>query len=131
MSSEPMHSLMLTILAATAGCMIAMAAGMARASRPLVSWTGVTFDLAAAAYATKLWNNETHLLPVWLSVPVIALSASTVGWFWLFVMALFEDGRRIRPIMLAPVALLTLSMLAGLYLPAPPRRPPQSHPHIR
>ena len=99
--------------------MLAMAAGMARASRPLVSWTGVTFDLAAVAYAIKLWNNQAHILPIWLSAPVIALSASTVGWFWLFVMALFEDRIRIRAIMLAPIALLVVSMLASTYLPAP------------
>ena len=119
MSAEPMHAVMMALLTATAGCMLAMAAGMARASRPLVSWTGVTFDLAAVAYAIKLWNNQSHILPIWLSAPVIAVSASTVGWFWLFVMALFEDRIRIRPVMLAPVALLVVSMLASTYLPAP------------
>ncbi len=119
MSEEPMHAVMMALLTATAGCMLAMAAGMARASRPLVSWTGVTFDLAAVAYAIKLWNNQSHILPIWLSAPVIAVSASTVGWFWLFVMALFEDRIRIRPVMLAPVALLVVSMLASTYLPAP------------
>jgi AraC-like DNA-binding protein len=119
MSEEPMHAVMMALLTATAGCMLAMAAGMARASRPLVSWTGVTFDLAAVAYAIKLWNNQSHILPIWLSAPVIAVSASTVGWFWLFVMALFEDRIRIRPVMLAPVALLVVSMLAATYLPAP------------
>ena len=90
MSDDAMHAVMMALLTATAGCMLAMAAGMARASRPLVSWTGVTFDLAAVAYAIKLWNNQSHILPIWLSAPVIAVSASTVGWFWLFVMALFE-----------------------------------------
>jgi AraC-like DNA-binding protein len=119
MNEEPTHIIMLALLTATAGCMLAMAAGMARASRPLVSWTGVTFDLAAVAYAIKLWNNQTLLLPIWLSAPVIAISASTVGWFWLFVMALFEDRIRIRPIMLAPVALLVVAMLASTYLPHP------------
>lgn len=119
MSGEDMHIVMMALLMATAGCMLAMAAGMGRASRPLVSWTGITFDLGAAAYAIKLWNNQADVLPVWLSAPVIALSASTVGWFWLFVMALFEDRIRIRRIMLAPVALLVVSMLASTYLPAP------------
>ena len=119
MSDDAMHAVMMALLTATAGCMLAMAAGMARASRPLVSWTGVTFDLAAVAYAIKLWNNQSHILPIWLSAPVIAVSASTVGWFWLFVMALFEDRIRIRPVMLAPVALLVVSMLASTYLPAP------------
>ena len=75
MSEEPMHAVMMALLTATAGCMLAMAAGMARASRPLVSWTGVTFDLAAVAYAIKLWNNQSHILPIWLSAPVIAVSA--------------------------------------------------------
>ena len=119
MSGEAMHVVMMALLMATAGCMLAMAAGMGRASRPLVSWTGITFDLAAAAYAIKLWNNQALVLPIWLSAPVIALSASTVGWFWLFVMALFEDRIRIRWIMLAPVALLVVSMLASTYLPPP------------
>lgn len=119
MNEAPTHIIIMALLTATAGCMLAMAAGMSRAARPLVSWTGVTFDLAAVAYAIKLWNNQVDLFPVWLAAPVIALSASTVGWFWLFVMALFEDRIRIRPIMLAPVALLVVSMLASTYLPAP------------
>lgn len=119
MSAEPMHSIMLAVLMATAGCMLAMAAGMGRASRTLVSWTGILFDLAAAAYAIKLWNIQTNILPPWLAAPIIALSASTVGWFWLFVMALFEDRIRIRPIMLAPVGLLVAAMLASAYLPPP------------
>lgn len=113
------HAIMLALLMATAGCMAAMAAGMARASRPLVSWTGVTFDLAAVAYAIKLWNTQTHLLPPALAFIIIAISASTVGLFWLFVHALFEDDFRISPIMLAPVALLVVSMLASTYLPPP------------
>jgi AraC-like DNA-binding protein len=119
MIGEDMHIIMLGLLTATAGCMLAMAAGMARASRPLVSWTGVTFDLAAVAYAIKLWNIQTHLLPSWLAAIVIAISASTVGLFWLFVHALFEDRCRIKRIMIAPVFLLVVSMLASTYLPPP------------
>jgi AraC-like DNA-binding protein len=119
MSSEAMHDVMMALLMATAGCMLAMAAGMARASRPLVSWTGVTFDLAAVAYALKLWNNQTGILPDTVAAIVIAISASTVGLFWLFVHALFEDRCRIRPLMLAPVGLLVVAMLAATYLPAP------------
>lgn len=114
-----MHDTMMALLMATAGCMLAMAAGMARASRPLVSWTGVTFDLAAVAYALKLWNNQAQILPPFIAALVIAISASTVGLFWLFVHALFEDRCRIRPVMLAPVGLLVVSMLASTYLPAP------------
>ncbi|MEQ1781804.1 MAG: AraC family transcriptional regulator [Hyphomonadaceae bacterium] len=117
--ADPMHATMMALLMVTAGCMLAMAAGMGRASRPLVSWTGVTFDLAAVAYAIKLWNIQAGVLPLWLSAPIIAISASTVGWFWLFVMALFEDHIRIRRIMLAPVVLLVIAMMASTYLPAP------------
>jgi AraC-like DNA-binding protein len=117
MTSAPMNTVMLALLMATAGAMFTMAAAMWRAPRPLVRWTGVIFDLAVTAYALKLWNDETQLLPPYLSFPIAVLTASTVGWFWLFVMALFEDACRFRPILFAPVALLTASSLAGMYLP--------------
>ena len=58
MSEEPMHAVMMAHLTATAGCMLGMAPGMPRASRPLVGWAGVTFALVAGPYAVKSWNNQ-------------------------------------------------------------------------
>ncbi|MDP3737295.1 MAG: helix-turn-helix domain-containing protein [Hyphomonadaceae bacterium] len=117
MNGEPMHSLLLALLMAAAGAMIAMSAAMWRAPRPLVRWTGVVFDLAVAAYALKLWNDETHILPAPLAFVITMLAAGTVGWFWVFVMTLFQDTCRITPLAWVAVGVLTLVAMAGMLLP--------------
>ena len=115
---QGMQAGMLAFLMLAAGAMITMAAAMLRAPSPLLRWTGVLFDLSAAAYAFKLWNDVTQLLPAWLEFPVEVLTVSSIGWFWLFVIALFQDSGRIRPILLAAVGVLTAVGLVGRFVPS-------------
>jgi AraC-like DNA-binding protein len=90
-----------------------MAAGMSRARQPVARWTGVVFDVSAAAYAIKLWNDETGILPSFIGIGMQILAFGTVGWFWLFVRALFEDRRSVQPMLLIPVlGPVVLSLIA-------------------
>jgi AraC-like DNA-binding protein len=114
MTGEPRLMVMLALLMISAGAMLAVAAGMWRAPRPLARWTGVIFAVSVAAYAVKLWNDETHLLgPIPLFI-VLALSLGAVGWFWVFVLAAFEDRRSMPPALLGIAALsVILGLIAG------------------
>jgi AraC-like DNA-binding protein len=115
MTIETDVALQLILLGVSAGAMVTMAVAMLRAERPMARWTGVVFDLGVAAYTFKLINDATHVLPMWAMVPVCALAAGTVGWFWLFMMSLFEDTCQTRPVSLAVVGLMTATGLAGMY----------------
>lgn len=77
-------------------------------------WVTLGFGISAAAWVTTesnaLWAAMGHAwLPNFLACPV-------GGFFWLFVFTVFED-RPLRPIHLAPVALLWISGLFMLYAP--------------
>jgi AraC-like DNA-binding protein len=91
MNGDAVQSVLLALPVATAGVMLAMAAGMLRPQRPMVRWTGVAFMQSVAAYALKLWNDQGHVLPEALVFLRIVIGAGAVGWFWLFVTAPFED----------------------------------------
>lgn len=119
MNAEAIRSVFLALPVATAGVMLAMAAGMLRTDRPTVRWTGVAFMLSVAAYAMKLWNDEVHVLPDALLFLRIVLGAGAVGWFLLFVLAMFEDEPKIRPGALAVVAMLIGLDLVGSVCPEP------------
>jgi AraC-like DNA-binding protein len=119
MTYDPMHMVLLALPVATAGVMLATAAGMLRTDRATVRWTGVAFMLSVAAYALKLWNDELNVLPDAMVFLRVLIGAGAVGYFWLFVVAVFEDEPRFHPGMLAAVAALTLICLIGQYTPAP------------
>jgi AraC-like DNA-binding protein len=119
MTTDPMHMALLALPVATAGVMLATAAGMLRAERATVRWTGVAFMLSVAAYALKLWNDQLNILPDALVFLRALIGAGAVGYFWLFVVAVFEDEPRLHPGMLAAVAALTLISLIGQYAAAP------------
>ncbi len=112
MTGSPMTgSFSQLLLGVCAGALLAMAAAMLRAPRPSARWTGVPFYVASALFAIKLWNDQTHLISSeWRSI-IGVLAMSSVGWFWLMVMAMFQDRDKFRPWMFgAPV----LMMLCGL-----------------
>lgn len=116
--SDPRQTVMLALLMVTAGAMLTMAAGISRAPQPVARWTGIVFEISAAAYAVKLWNDATGLLGPVVEFFILALSFGTVGWFWLFVLTLFEDRKSTQPILLVPVLLpVGLGLIAGY---APP-----------
>jgi AraC-like DNA-binding protein len=117
--ADPMHMVLLALPVATAGGMIATAAGMLRTERATVRWTGVAFMLSVAAYALKLWNDELNILPDTLVFLRALIGAGAVGYFWLFVVAVFEDEPRLHPGMIAAVVALILVQLIGQYATAP------------
>jgi AraC-like DNA-binding protein len=112
---DPLRSVLLALPVATAGVMLALAAGMLRTERPLVRWTGVAFMLSVGAYAVKLWNDEVHVLPDALLFVRAVIGNGGVGLFCLFVTAVFDDEERPHPGMLAAVAALTAVGVAGEY----------------
>jgi AraC-like DNA-binding protein len=115
--SDPRQTVMLALLMVTVGAMLTMAAGISRAPQPVARWTGIVFEVSAAAYAAKLWNDETALLGPVAEFFVLALSYGTVGWFWLFVLTLFEDRKSTRPILLVPVLAPVVLGLIAWYSP--------------
>lgn len=94
------------LLGICGGALLTMAAAMLRAPRPAARWTGFVFFVCSALFAVKLWNDETGVLPPELALAVGIMAMTSVGWFWLMVMALFGDVERYRPVMfLAPAAM--------------------------
>ncbi|MEZ6029158.1 MAG: helix-turn-helix domain-containing protein [Hyphomonadaceae bacterium] len=94
------------LLGICGGALLTMAAAMLRAPRPAARWTGFIFFACSALFAVKLWNDETGVLPPELALAVGITAMTSVGWFWLMVMALFGDVERYRPVMfLAPAAM--------------------------
>ena len=121
-----MDSLRLVLLGMTIGATISCAFSVWRAPRPGVRWSGATFFLAVAAYAIV----QAHMNPGsppnsapegvldWASdIVVSALSTGTVGWFWLFMLTLFEE-RQVRGWHLAVIAGLTVMGMGGVYASA-------------
>lgn len=94
------------LLGISAGILLAMAAAMLRAPRPAARWTGFAFFLCSAIFAIKLWNDQVGMIPPELAVFVGIAAMTSVGWFFLMVMALFGDVDRFRPaLFLAPAAM--------------------------
>jgi len=94
------------LLGICAGAMLAMAAAMLRAPRPAARWTGFAFFFTSAFFALKLWNDEVGALAPEVRAFVGITAMTSVGWFWLMVMALFSDLDRFRPVMfVAPAAM--------------------------
>lgn len=96
------------LLGICAGALLAMGAAMLRAPRPAARWTGVPFYLASALFAIKLWNDQTHLIGAEWRAVIGVLAMSSVGWFWLMVMALFQDRDKFRPWMYGAPVMMTL-----------------------
>lgn len=93
------------LLGLCAGGLLAMAAAMLRAPRATARWTGFAFFFTSALFAVKLWCDMTGALPPGIMMVVRALAASSIGWFWLMVLSLFDDRDEFAPVMfLAPVA---------------------------
>jgi AraC-like DNA-binding protein len=85
------------LLGVCAGALPAMAA----------RWTGFAFFFCSALFAIKLWNDQVRAMPPEVATLVGVTAMTSVGWFWLMVMALFGDVERYRPVMFAaPLAMM-------------------------
>lgn len=116
LDAEPQLGLQAMLMVAV-GAMLASAAGMLRAPSPLQRWIGVVFDISVAAFALKLWNDQTKLIPSEWAWPMHILTVGCVGWFWLFTMALFGDATRLRRSYFATVGVLMLFGTLDYYGP--------------
>ena len=96
------------LLGLCAGGLLAMAAAMLRAPRLTARWTGFAFFFTSAFFAVKLWCDQTHALPYEARVIIGVVAMSSVGWFWLMVLALFNDCDTYRPMMFAAPGSLAL-----------------------
>jgi AraC-like DNA-binding protein len=107
------------LLGVCAGALLAMAAAMLRAPRPAARWSGFAFFFCSALFAIKLWNDLVHAIPPEFGIVIGVTAMTSVGWFWLMVMALFGDVDRYRPVMfLAPLAMM-LCGIANIFRIAP------------
>lgn len=94
------------LLGICSGALFAMAAAMLRAPRPAARWTGFAFFFCSALFAIKLWNDQTHVFGHDVRLVLGITAMTSVGWFWMMVLALFGDLERYRPAMfLAPAAM--------------------------
>lgn len=125
--TEVEDSIRIMALGVAAGGMIASAIGLSRAPTPVVRWTGVMFCLCVAAYAIDTMHfggarqhrgfNQT--LPPWLDIALTTMTVGTVGWFWLFMRALFQDRCALHPLAFAPIAMLVVTGVGAMFTPAP------------
>jgi AraC-like DNA-binding protein len=125
--TEVENSIRIMALGVAVGGMVASAIGLYRAPTRVVRWTGVIFCLCVAAYAIKSMHfggmprdgDGAGRLPLFLSLPLTMMTVSAVGWFWLFMRALFEDRCALHPLAFGPIALLMASGLVAMFTPRP------------
>lgn len=98
------------LLGLCVGALLTMAVSMLRAPRRTVRWSGFLFFATSAVFALKLWCDQTQALPLEVRLIIGPIAMSSVGWFWLLVMALFGDCDEYKPVMfLAPASLLAIA----------------------
>jgi AraC-like DNA-binding protein len=113
-----MTDLEILLRGATAGAMVANAAGMSRGTPAgAARWAGVVFCLSVAAFAVHSGGADSRALGPLLPVASL-LSAAGTGYFWLFAVSLFDD-RRFSWGRLVPIAVLTAVAAIGWSLPRP------------
>ena len=77
---------------------------------------GALFFLGAASYALASFEPVAALLGGW-KTPAKLFGTMTPGFFWLFVLALFDDSFRFRTWMAAPLAAFAVLFLACIPFP--------------
>lgn len=106
------------LLGITAGILMAMAGAMLRAPRPAARWTGFAFFACSALFAIKLWNDQVQMIPQELMFVIGIIAMTSVGWFFLMVLALFGDVERFRPaLFLAPASMALCGLANVLRIP--------------
>ncbi len=93
------------------GALAAVTAGLWRSRLAAIRIAGLALTLSAAAYVFNSSAMTRDVLGI-ASVPVHLLALGGAGWFWLFIVTLFED-RPISPQTLTPGAILSAVGLVG------------------
>lgn len=113
MELEPVIAWELILRGVAIGALAAVGAGLWRSGQPAIRWAGALMVLSTAAYVLNSSALTRDAMDHGLaSIPVHLLALGGAGWFWLFIVTLFED-RPISPWTLAPGALLTAIGLIG------------------
>ncbi|WP_421858292.1 helix-turn-helix domain-containing protein [Oricola sp.] len=88
------------------------------AVRPVreVTVFGALFFFGAASYAITAFDPVYDMLGGW-KVPITLYGTLTPGFFWLFVLAMFDDRFRMRPWMAAPLAAIAALFLVCIPFP--------------
>lgn len=108
---EPVVIWELVLRGFAVGALAATTAGLWRSGNVAIRIAGLALTLSAAAY---VFNSSALTRDVlgFASLPVHLLALGGAGWFWLFIVTLFED-RPISPPTLTPGAVLTAVGLVG------------------
>lgn len=108
---EPVVIWELVLRGFAVGSLAAVTAGLWRSGIASIRIAGLALTLSAAAY---VFNSSALTRDVlgFASLPVHLLALGGAGWFWLFIVTLFED-RPISPLTLTPGAILTAVGLVG------------------
>lgn len=108
---EPAVVWELVLRGVAVGALAATTAGLWRSGIVAIRIAGLALTLSAAAY---VFNSSalTREALGFASLPVHLLALGGAGWFWLFIVTLFED-RPISPLTLTPGAILTAVGLVG------------------
>jgi AraC-like DNA-binding protein len=101
----------LLLRGAAIGGLVATGAGLWRSDRQPVRIAGMLFTLSIIGYILNS-SPTIHTALGFARIPVNFVALGGAGFFWLFVVTLFED-RPITPMNLAPAGLLTLVGLTG------------------
>ena len=108
---EPVVIWELVLRGFAVGSLAAVTAGLWRSGLTSIRIAGLALTLSAAAYVFNSSDLTRHVLG-FASLPVHLLALGGAGWFWLFIVTLFED-RPISPLTLTPGAILTAVGLVG------------------
>lgn len=111
MGIEPVAIWALVARGVAIGALAAITAGLWRSGQTSIRIAGLLLTLSTAAYTL----NSSEITRAALGIfdnPVHLLALGGAGWFWLFIITLFED-RPVAPITLAPAGLLTALGLVG------------------
>lgn len=108
---EPVVIWELVLRGFAVGALAAVTAGLWRSGIASIRIAGLALTLSAAAY---VFNSAAITRDVlgFAALPIHLLALGGAGWFWLFIVTLFED-RPISPLTLTPGAILTAVGLVG------------------
>jgi AraC-like DNA-binding protein len=108
---EPVQIWELILRGIAIGSLAAVSGGLWRSGLPAIRIAGLIMTASTAAYVLNSTALTREHLGV-IDLPVRLLALGGVGWFWLFVVTLFED-RPISWVTFGPGALLTALGLVG------------------
>src|SRR5262245_20250777 len=95
------------------GALAAIAAGLWRSGRAAIRGAALMLTISAAAHLLNSHPLTRMAMGDGLTaIPVHFLALGGAGWFWMFIVTLFED-RPISPVSFGPGVLLTIVGLAG------------------